>query len=568
MLSNTLFFSIINFDYMKKIYSLIVLFYLSFTLNAQDRTVGLVTYNEAVSDGYTLITSHHTTSTYLIDNCGNVVHEWESEYFYGNSVDLLENGQLLRSTKTNSVDLAAGGAGGRVELLNWDGSIAWEFVYSTETYRHHHDAVYLPNGNVLILAWDRRDREEALANGLNPEYLGNINEDIWGEHLLEVKPIGQNDYEIVWEWYLWDHLIQDFDDTKANFGVVEEHPERMDLNYNVDPGNPDWVHANAIDYNAELDQILIGSRNFNEFWVIDHSTTTEEARSSSGGNSGMGGDFLYRYGNPLTYRRGDATDQKFWAPHNPHWIDRDKIAVFNNGFRREPEFSEIYLMETPVQENGLYTLAPAEAYGPELPYQTYSSQDIDGFEFSRFISSVVVMENGNLLICSGAQGMISEVTPEGVTLWTYISPLSSQGTVEQGRDILNTLGITNLMYRARKYPTDYPAFTGQSLTPRGPLELNPLASLCEEEEVVSIEDDLAEGIRYYPNPVKDKLTIELRDQVAHSEISIIAMDGKIMKSLKPFGTTIELPIGELPAGIYLLEVSYDSKIIRRKLIKE
>src|SRR5207248_2769403 len=37
--------------------------------------------------------------------------------------------------------------------------------------------------------------------------------------------------EIVWEWHAWDHLIQEFDPQKANYGVVADHPERVDINF-------------------------------------------------------------------------------------------------------------------------------------------------------------------------------------------------------------------------------------------------------------------------------------------------------------------------------------------------
>lgn len=557
---------------MKKLYILLWVFLTPFTINvlAQERTVGLLYYDPDVTNGYTLITSHHTTTTYLINNCGNVVHTWESDFFYGNSVDLLENGLLLRSTKANSEDLLAGGAGGRVELLDWDGNIVWEFDYATETYRHHHDAVYLPNGNILILAWDARSKEEALQSGLNPEYLGNIKEDIWGEHVIEVKPIGQNNYEIVWEWYLWDHLIQDFDVTKDNYGVVEDHPEKVDLNYNVDPGNPDWIHANALAYNAELDQIIVNSRNFSEFWIIDHSTTIEEARGSSGGNTNKGGDILYRYGNPEVYRRGDETNRRLYSQHNTHWLSRDELMIFNNGQGRSEDFSEVFIMKTPINEDGTYFLEEGGIYGPENAYLTYSSQDIDGFVYSPFISSVERLDNGNFLICSGPSGMISEINSGGETLWTYVSPLSSDGIVAQGRDILNTNGISNLMYRARKYPIDYPVFADKDLVAQEEIELNPLVSLCEEqgETVVGLEDSLDDAIILSPNPVINTLNIVKRNNQPILFVSVYDTSGKFIMELEPGQNNVQLSMQNLPSGVYFIKVMDSQGVLVERVIKE
>ncbi len=91
---------------------------------------------------------------------------------------------------------------------------------------------------------------------------------------------------IVWEWYAWDHLIQDYNASKENYGVVGDHPELIDINYGISSSLSDWLHANSIDYNEKFDQILISVHNFNEIWVIDHSTTLEEAAGHTGGRVG------------------------------------------------------------------------------------------------------------------------------------------------------------------------------------------------------------------------------------------------------------------------------------------
>ena len=49
--------------------------------------------------------------------------------------------------------------------------------------------------------------------------------------LVEIKPTGKKTGEVVWEWRSWDHLIQDRDKTKPNYGNVSEHPELFDVNY-------------------------------------------------------------------------------------------------------------------------------------------------------------------------------------------------------------------------------------------------------------------------------------------------------------------------------------------------
>ncbi len=74
---------------------------------------------------------------------------------------------------------------------------------------------------------------------------------------------------------------------------------------------------------------MLSPRHYSELWVIDHSTTAEEA-------AGEKGDLLYRWGNPRAYRAGTVSDQQlFWA-HNTHWIapglpGEGNVLVFNNG---------------------------------------------------------------------------------------------------------------------------------------------------------------------------------------------------------------------------------------------
>ena len=176
----------------------------------------------------------------------------------------------------------------------------------------------MKNGNILILCWEYKSLSESIAAGRDPNSM--IDNELWSTYILEVEPIGIDSINIIWEWHLWDHLVQDFDSTKQNFGVVSQNPQRLDINYYFGNGKNDWLHCNSIDYNEDLDLIVIGSRALSELYIIDHSTTTIQASSNSGGNSDKGGDFLYRWGNPQAYD-AVSTAQKLFGQHDVHWID-------------------------------------------------------------------------------------------------------------------------------------------------------------------------------------------------------------------------------------------------------
>ncbi len=277
-----------------KIRTILICFLCIYSANTiLSQTLGLLQNDSLSVNGYTLFTNNRTT--YLIDNCGFIVNQWESDYFSNTSNYLLENGNLLRTCRVGGT-FSGGGIGGRIELFNWEGDLLWWHHYATTEYHQHHDIEPLPNGNILILAWDLRTAEEAVEAGRIPVSLSA--DGIWPERIVEVEMVGTNEINVVWEWYVWDHLVQDSDSTKNNFGVVAGHPELIDINYGIlngpfPGGLKDWIHANAIDYHPELDQIAISSRHFNEIWIIDHSTTTAEAAGHSGGRWGKGGDILY-----------------------------------------------------------------------------------------------------------------------------------------------------------------------------------------------------------------------------------------------------------------------------------
>jgi hypothetical protein len=249
---------------------------------AQDRTMGMLINEDDAFVGYTLFSPMSYHVSYLIDNDGLLINSWDSPYRPAMTAYMLENGHLLRTGKhaLNPEFGIAGGAGGYLEEMTWDGTVVWDFFYSDSLYLPHHDIEPLPNGNVLMIVWEYKTAAEAIAEGRNPNTISQGK--LWVDHLIEVEPDSQSGGNIVWEWHFWDHLIQDLDPTKANYGVVEDHPELLDINFAYHP-RPDWNHLNSVDYNPDLDQILISAHHQSEIYIIDHSTTTQEAAGHSGG---------------------------------------------------------------------------------------------------------------------------------------------------------------------------------------------------------------------------------------------------------------------------------------------
>lgn len=402
--------------------------------------------------GYTLFAPMSSTTTYLIDNNGQVIHTWESDYRPGNSVYLLENGNLLHTGSIQSSTFNAGGSGGIVQEFTWDGDLVWEFEYTRPMVYLHHDIEPLPNGNVLMIAWEYKSAEEVLAAGRDPDLLpsgqqqgpgqpstNSGDQGLWVDHIIEVDPTSGT---IVWEWHIWDHLVQDMNASLPNYGVVADNPGKIDLNYTQRNLQNDWNHVNAVDYNPALDQIVISVHNFNEIWIIDHALTTAEA-------AGPAGDLLYRWGNPAAY--GDTGTQQLFAQHDAQWIEpglpgEGHILIFNNGDQRTRPYSSVEEIATPIDESGTY----ATITGSDTPVWTYT-----GDFYAQNISGAQRLPNGNTLICDGPHGTFIEVTAAGDMVWEYVNPVTAQ---RQG----NT---ANEVFRAERYALDFAAFAGRDVSP-------------------------------------------------------------------------------------------------------
>jgi len=449
--------------------------------------------SEKAYNGYTLFASR---GAYLIDMQGSVVNTWP----IGTNPRLLDNGSLLDASK----DDPSGFQG--FKGLDWDGNVVWEYLETREGYSPHHDFVRTLNKKLnapttLYIANKAVSHEQAIAAGCDP-----ANGPYNGSQMDAIVEVDM-DGNIVWEWWFFDHVVQDIDPTKANYvgegKSIADHPGKINLNLPGRPLKRDWLHCNSLDYNAELDQIVTNCVQ-GELYVIDHGNTfvPDDPEGSIALAAGPSGDFLYRFGDPARYGQGDPPailedwtasttgHKQMGGTHDVHWIKpglpgAGHFLILNNGqylFDRTPQSSVLEIdgfLGADGRNTGTYVNPPDAGYDRVQFHRdthkearltsrqivwSYRSKSNQGF-FSHIGSSAQRLPNGNTLICSDTEGHLFEVTAEGELVWEYINPVTKElGTVKVMPD---SIPMTNSVFKALRYGPDHPALKGRDLTPRG-----------------------------------------------------------------------------------------------------
>ena len=480
---------------------------------------GLILKTDMATPGYIMFSPSFGTDTYLMDLDGKIVHKWAGEVSTMMSSYLFQNGHLFRLERDeNFPTFAFGGQAGIIREYDWDGNLIWDYKLANEKELLHHDIEVMPNGNVLAICYEVRTPEESIAEGRDPGRL--LKGGLWIDKIIEIKPIRPSGGEIVWEWDMWDHLVQDFDANKTNYGVVKDHPRKIDINTfsmeaeggpimdeaqieqmkamgamtsnaNVDNQRSDITHVNAVSYNAELDQIAFSSPGFGEIYIIDHGITTEEAKGSAG-------DLLYRWGNPQNYGAGTKENQKLFGQHDVKWIPKGypgegHLIAFNNDIHnpnnklpslgaalakaQSPDphvavgdfgnYSSIVEWVLPENENGGYRISEDGAFGPTEPYWEYIAPDKYSF-YSPFVSGAQRMKNGSTLITEGVRGRLFEVNSENKIVWEYWNPYNNGYTLPDGSLPQPVGPFIYAQYRSTHFDSDFPAFIGKDLRPIDP----------------------------------------------------------------------------------------------------
>lgn len=478
-------------------------------------------------NGYALYNASGSNTAYLIDAEGDIAHTWSCPTSANYACALHTDGSLVRGAvyENNQIDGAA--IGGMVQSLDADGDVIWEFIYSSATYVHHHDLCLMPNGNVLLTAWEEIAIEDLEDMGYDDDG------DKLATHIIEVQPNGEGGADIVWEWHIVDHFVQDEDDALPNYGVISEHPERLNINISLDGGGggwgggpTDWFHANGVDYNEDLDQIVFSSRYMSEIFVIDHSTTSEEAATSEGGNSGMGGDFLYRWGNPGNY--GMSGSQIITAAcHDARWVPNDGrpeggyLMVFNNSGNSGN--SAIDAIDAPV--NGYtYDWTPGEAFQPtsySWRHECVASASGQSAAYRPSNGNVFVNLSGGM----GGAGYMYEVDQDDNMVFQY-----NAGT-----------------QKAFRYECDHAG----------------IQALLEEPCELSVNEVGTLNFTIFPNPSTGN--IRFAGEFGQAGVELVQVRSLTGALLLEGQRVLEMDLSSLPGGMYLVTAQDHGRTVTRKI---
>ena len=207
----------------------------------------------------------------------------------------------------------------------------------------HHDALLLPNGEIL-----------ALANEVQTLDVDGEPTEVKGDRLVVLNAEG----ELLWDWSSFDHLPTD------------RFPGQLSRNGGPQGGPLDWTHANGIDFDADASQILVSLRHQN--WVIAINYPAGDIAWTLGEE----GDF------ELT--QGDW----FYSQHLPVLMEDGRLMVYDNGNERDVGGGELYSRAVIYSFDG-NTVAEDWSFTTD--------------HFTTFLGGADPLENGNVLICAGGQ---------------------------------------------------------------------------------------------------------------------------------------------------------------------
>ena len=541
-----------------------VLFFYAFSVVAQEsfmvRTETRYWDAARTYNGYTLFGTRGTT--YLIDFEGHVIHTWP----IGTNPRFTEAGTLLDAVGGNPSNQ------NQWEELDWDGNVVWQYSETRTNYHGHHDFAKIYNSKLgdstfIYIANKDLTAQQCLDAGCD------VSHSYTGAQMDAVVEVNRQG-TVIWEWCFFDHVVQDMYQALPTYGVIANTPGKINLNLRGNPVKADWLHCNSLDYNQEKDLIVINSVH-GEFYVIDHGNTfiSGDADSSIALAASSAGDFLYRFGDPAKYNKGDPPsvldnwdksttgNKQIGGAHDIQWIKpglpgAGNFLIFSNSENLFELTPQSYIFEINPYLNAAGTNTGNFVNPPDAGYNQISSPDANLMKEKKMISKQVVwryssknntsfystigssaqrLPNGNTFICSMNDGHFFEVVPTDTSIvWEYINPMTRDGLKKIKVDNYPTY---NGVFRAYRYSSDHPALTGHNLTAGNtmtgatPSYFVPadLTAVKGNDSYMKPNDVLNQN---YPNPFSYSTTIEFEISDAKMvDLIIYDFSGNRVKSL-------------------------------------
>jgi len=172
------------------------------------------------------------------------------------------------------------------------------------------------------------------------------------------------------------------------------------------------------------------------------------------------------------------------------------------------------------------------------------TQSNDALDFTSARLSGLQKYGHHYIICAVNTGTITEIDSDLNVPWRYVNPITIGGPVPQGINI-----TVNDIFRALRYPLDFPGFENRDLTPGGSLEISSLPTLCE---LTNIEFPNEVSFEVFPNPVVDELGILDTQNAIHSIQLFDQWGRRVLKKDNQFS---RVETTHLSPGLYFLNIT-------------
>lgn len=339
------------------------------------------------ASGYVLMSSEGSTPAIATDLNGRVVWSYNfdthANSYHPIPIQPLPNGDLIVESATGAgiSPCSDCGMNNVLQEIDVSGKIIWQLSnqqlqqelaaagYNITLGQMSHDAIGLPNGNVIVLASDLRDVPD---QGTQIE--GAVLVDLDQNH----KP--------VWVWDAFDHL---------------------DVTRNPYFAMPDWIHGNAVIYSKDDGNLLFSSRA--QSWVMKLDFENGTGSGAILWKLGYQGDFTLTNGGPADW---------FYAQHAPIFLSSNTTGVFQLGLFDNGNSRIMNADGAKCGDSGqpaCYSSVPILQIDEANRTATVVWRDKLEF-FSSAVGNMQVLDNGDVWFDAGLvgdeQAIIREVTME------------------------------------------------------------------------------------------------------------------------------------------------------------